>query len=74
MKISLERMHKDIEDIKTDIALIKHILSEEGSLTEESKERLKEARAIPLSEYEELWLKESIKNNQIIIVLWILNI
>lgn len=54
MESNLERMHKDIENIKTDIALIKHILSEEGSLTKESKERLKEARAIPLSEYEEL--------------------
>ncbi len=54
MKMNIEHMHKDIENIKTDIELIKHILSEEGKLTEEAKERLKEARAIPLSEYEEL--------------------
>ncbi len=54
MGSSLEHMHKDIENIKTDIALIKHILSEDGSLTEESKERLKKARVTSLSEYKEL--------------------
>ena len=32
----LQHMHQDIEGLKNDIAVIKHILSEEGELTDEA--------------------------------------
>ena len=54
MKMNVEHMHLDIETIKQDLAVIKHILSEEGILTESAKKRLDKARAIPISEYKEL--------------------
>lgn len=53
-KIILEHMHEDIEALKNDVAVIKHILSEEGELTEEAKLRLQKARNTPESEYTKL--------------------
>ncbi len=50
----VRHMHQDIEFIKEDIAIIKHILSEEGELTEEAKRRLAKARTTPEKEYLEL--------------------
>ena len=50
----LQHMHQDIEELKNDIALIKHILSEEGELTDEAKKRLEAARKIPASKYVKL--------------------
>lgn len=50
----IHHMHEDIEIIKNDLALIKHILSEEGQLTSETKNRLAKARKILLTEYKEL--------------------
>lgn len=47
-------MHEDIESLKNDLAVIKHILSQEGKLTDEAKKRLAKARATPDSEYIEL--------------------
>ena len=47
----IKHMHKDIESIKQDIALIKHILCEERELTEEAIKNLKEARETPEEEY-----------------------
>ncbi len=47
----LKHMHADLEVLKQDIAVIKHILSEEGSLTEGTKKRLVKARATSFSEY-----------------------
>lgn len=47
-------MHEDLEAIKQDIALIKHILVEEGELTDNAKQRLEKARKIPLSQYTKL--------------------
>jgi len=44
-------MHADLEEIKQDMAIIKHILSEEGRLTEYAQVLLAEARATPDSEY-----------------------
>ena len=44
-------MHEDLEELKRDIALIKHILSEEGELTEQAKKQLKEARQTEDSVY-----------------------
>ena len=46
-----EHMHADLEEIKQDMAIIKHILSEEGRLTEYAQVLLAEARATPDSEY-----------------------
>ena len=50
----LQHMHQDIEELKNDIAVIKHILSEEGELTDEAKKRLEAARKTPASEYVKL--------------------
>jgi len=50
----MRHIYEDLELLKTDIAVIKHILSEEGELTEEAKKRLAKARATPDSEYAEL--------------------
>lgn len=48
---TLEHMHKDLETVKRDLAVIKHILSEEGKLNDYAKKALAEARATPDSEY-----------------------
>lgn len=47
--LELQHLHKDLEIVKMDVAIIKHILSEEGELTEEAKIRLEKARMTPLS-------------------------
>ena len=48
---TIDHMHKDLEALKQDVAVIKHILSEEGKLSEYAKKALEEARATPDSEY-----------------------
>lgn len=53
-KTDIQHMHKDMEILKRDIAIIKHILSEEGELTEEAKKRLDKSRKTPISQYVEL--------------------
>ncbi len=53
-QLNMEHLHKDIITLKRDVAVIKHILSEEGELTEHAKRVLEEARKTPLSEYSEL--------------------
>ena len=50
----IEHMHKDIELMKTDLAIIKHILSEEGQLTPWAREELAKARSEPVSSYTDL--------------------
>ncbi|MEW5897252.1 MAG: hypothetical protein AB1668_06155 [Nanoarchaeota archaeon] len=50
----LRCMHEDLEILKKDISIIKHILSEEGELTEEAKMRLEKARKTHLSKYSKL--------------------
>ena len=50
----IKHMHEDIETIKQDLAVIKHILSEEGELTEEAKTRLLKVRTTSNSDYVEL--------------------
>ncbi len=47
----IKHIHQDLEALKRDIALIKHILIEEGELTHEAKKRLEIARKTPLSQY-----------------------
>jgi len=47
----LEHMHDDIEILKRDIAVIKHVLIEEGQLTKETELELEEARKTPKNKY-----------------------
>ena len=47
----MKHLHADIEGLKRDMAIIKHILSEEGKLTSYAQKLLREARATPDSEY-----------------------
>ena len=44
-------MHKDLEELERDVAVIKYIISQEGELTEEAKKMLEEARKAPDSQY-----------------------
>ena len=44
-------MHQDLEMVKNDLAVIKHILCEEGELSDEAKSRLEKARKTSLSKY-----------------------
>lgn len=53
-KILFEHMHEDIEALKNDVAVIKHILSEEGELNEEAKLRLQKSRNTAESKYTNL--------------------
>ena len=48
---AIEHMHKDLEELKRDMSLIKHILSEEGKLSAYAKKALEKARKTPDSEY-----------------------
>ncbi len=50
----IKHMHKDMETLKRDIAIIKYILSEEGELTEEAKKRLSKSRKTSISKYVKL--------------------
>ena len=47
----IKHMHEDLETLKRDVAVIKHILSEEGELTESAKKRQAKARKTPISKY-----------------------
>ena len=53
-ELELQHMHEDLEELKRDISVIKHILSEEGELTENAKKQLKETRKTPNFEYVKL--------------------
>ena len=53
-EIDFKCMHDDLEILKQDVSIIKHILSEEGELTKEAKERLNRARKTSDSEYVKL--------------------
>ena len=44
-------MHDDIEVLKRDIAVIKHVLIEEGQLTKETELELEAARKTPKNKY-----------------------
>lgn len=48
---AVQHIHNDLEELKRDVAVIKHILSEEGKLTAHAKKTLAEARATHNSEY-----------------------
>ena len=47
----MKHIHEDLEILKRDISVIKHILLEEGELTEEAIKRLEEARKTPKEDY-----------------------
>ena len=49
--LQLEHIHEDLETLKKEVAVIVHILSEEGELSEDAKKRLAEARKTSRSEY-----------------------
>ena len=48
---AINHMHEDLEELKRDMAVVKHILSEEGKLSGYAKKLLKNARDTPDSEY-----------------------
>ncbi len=47
----LDRIHKDITDLKKDVEFIKHVLREEFELSDYAKKKLKRARATSKSKY-----------------------
>ena len=49
MATEIETLHKEILDIKNDLAYIKNILSEEYELSDEAKKQLEKARKTPVS-------------------------
>jgi len=54
MALLFKHIDKDLEQLKRDVAVIKHILSEEGKLTPWAKEQLAKARVDPESQYTDL--------------------
>lgn len=47
----IRHIHQDLEELKRDMALVKHILTEERELTPHAQKLLQEARTTPDSEY-----------------------
>ena len=47
----VKQIYEELDLIKNDLSVIKHILSEEGKLTANAKKRLEAGRKIPLSQY-----------------------
>ncbi len=54
MTQSLEQLHREIQDVRADLALIKNILVEEGELTSWAKKQLKQARQTDEKRYKRL--------------------
>lgn len=48
---AIVHFHEDLEVLKRDLAIVKHILSEEGKLTTDAEHLLEEARTTPETEY-----------------------
>jgi len=53
-QVTLNKLNKDIQDIKVKLNKIVNILEEEHELTEIAKKELEEARKTPLAEYVDL--------------------
>ena len=51
MSGTLKMIQKDLEQLKNDVEVIKHVLIDEGELTAEAKLRLDTARKMPQSTY-----------------------
>jgi len=49
--VDIAHLHDDIVQLKNDVRVIKHILSEEGKLTDWAKDELRKAREVPEEEY-----------------------
>lgn len=47
----LEHMHEDLEMLKRDVSVIKHVLLQEGRLKPAARKALEEARNTPDDEY-----------------------
>ena len=54
MSETLKMIHRDLEQLKDDVQAIKHLLLDEGELTDEAKVRLENARKTPRSQYLQL--------------------
>jgi len=54
MSGTLKMIQKDLEQLKNDVEVIKHVLIDEGELTDEAKLRLDNARKMPRSKYVQL--------------------
>ncbi len=52
--ISTEHLHQDMIKLQRDMSVIKHILSEEGKLTDWAKKQLKKSRAQPTESYTDI--------------------
>lgn len=52
-ELELQHIHEDLKELKREVSVIVHILSEEGELTQEAKKKLAEARRTAHSEYVE---------------------
>ena len=54
MSGTLKMIQKDLEQLKNDVEVIKHVLIDEGELTDEAKNRLEKARKTPINKYVKL--------------------
>lgn len=54
MSAELERLHRDIREIKTEIRFIRNILREDFELSDRAKKALRKARKTKKSEYIDL--------------------
>jgi len=54
VKVDVEHLHEDILKLEKEMNVIKHILSEEGKLTEWAKKELETARVEPEASYTNL--------------------
>ncbi len=53
-ELNIQHIHEDLIELKRDISVIKHILSEEGQLTDWAKKELQEARSESKDKYIDL--------------------
>ncbi len=51
MAITLEKLNKDIQEIKIELHKISHFLKEDFELSDNTKKELEKARKEPLSQY-----------------------
>lgn len=51
MANGIEKIHKDLMDLKKDVKFIKHIIDEDFELSSTAKKSLSSARATPKSKY-----------------------
>ena len=53
-EVDIRHLHEDVIRLQRDVSVIKHILSEEGKLTDWAKKELDKARSEPESTYADL--------------------